>query len=406
MRTRAGFALVVLLLAACGRASPALQAADSSPAWISTAAQGPTPTPLIQPSLEPPLPTPTFALAPGDRSRGPDGAAAVLVVYTDFQSPACAELWSVLTALEARHPGELRWVYRPFPLIAIHDKSSLAAEAAQAAADQGRFWVMHDTLFERWMEWIELSPDLFSAWLIRTAQEIGLDVPAFQGALQDGRHRELARQAFDQGLADGIPAAPVVYLNGNLFQPGLTLLNLEAAIRLELLAARRFRAYPPMELDPGVNYFIRIQMDIGDVVIELFQDRAPWAVNSFLFLARQGWMDRTPVQRVIPGVLVEMGDPSGTGLGEPGYAFGTEIDPQARFDQAGVVAMSSSAPGVCGSRFFISLGPLPHLDGTRTVFGRVLEGLSLLQTLEARDPLSDLLDPPPATVIRVTVEER
>jgi cyclophilin family peptidyl-prolyl cis-trans isomerase len=117
------------------------------------------------------------------------------------------------------------------------------------------------------------------------------------------------------------------------------------------------------------------------------------AVNSFVFLARQGWFDGSIFHRVLPGNLAETGDPSGTGLGGPGYFFATELDPALTFGEAGVVALSSAGMGTNGSQFFISLAPLPQFDGTRTIFGRWSRGLGDPAGLRRRDPLFDLWSP-------------
>jgi len=109
--------------------------------------------------------------------------------------------------------------------------------------------------------------------------------------------------------------------------------------------------------------------------------------------------------RVEPGALVETGDPSDTGFGDAGYHLPDEIDAAWNFDEAGVVALSSAGPGSGGSRFFITLQPLPLLNGSRTVFGRVVEGLDLLMDLPAREPAIDLLSPDAAIVRRVRIEE-
>ncbi|MEW6568167.1 MAG: peptidylprolyl isomerase [Chloroflexota bacterium] len=159
-------------------------------------------------------------------------------------------------------------------------------------------------------------------------------------------------------------------------------------------------------LQPETEYLARLTLDSREVLIELFPESAPEAVNSFIFLAQQGWYDDNPIQRVIPGVLAETGDPTGTGLGGPGYFFQTEIDPSLHFDRAGVVAMSSVSPGTNGSQFFITLAPLPELNGSRTIFGHVVQGLNWIANLPARDPLTDLLSPAQATLLHVVIETR
>lgn len=402
MRLARSLFCLALLAAAC-TAQRASSGPVDSPHWLPTAALAPTSSPTASAS---PSPSPALALAAGDWARGPESAPATLVVYVDFQSPACAELAPTLTALLEAHPQDLRLIYRPFPLLTTHDKASRAGQAAEAAGAQGAFWEMHDLLFARWSEWVDLPADLFAPWLVTAAGDLDLDVEAFRRDLTSGRYAPLMEQAFDQGYRDGIPGAPVLYLNGALFLMGPTLPNLEAAVRLDLLSRRQYAAFPSMELDPSLTYRAHLSLSSGEVVLELFADRAPLAVTSFIFLARQGWYDGVPFHRVTPGVLVESGDPSGTGLGGPGYVFDTETDPDLTFSQAGLVGMSSSGPGVCGSQFFIALAPLPELDGSRTIFGRVIEGLELLRALEARDPLADLIVPPQESIRRVTIEER
>ena len=159
-----------------------------------------------------------------------------------------------------------------------------------------------------------------------------------------------------------------------------------------------------MEIDPTHGYTAFLELDQGEVVLQLLPQAAPAAVNSFIFLARQGWFDGMTFFRVEPGALVETGDPSDTGFGDPGYHLPDEIDPAWTFDEAGVAALSSVGPGSGGSRFFISLQPLPLLNGSRTIFGRVVEGLDLLGDLPARDPALDLLSPDAVVIRRVRIE--
>jgi cyclophilin family peptidyl-prolyl cis-trans isomerase len=312
----------------------------------------------------------------------------------------------VLAQLEQDHPDDLRLVYRQYPLLPIHDKASLAGQAAEAAGAQGEFWPMHDLLYDRWDEWTLLTPEAFQNWLGQAAATLDLDLDRFREDLETGRYAPVMEEAFEQGLAAGIPGTPVLFLNNNLFQLNPDQPTLEAAIRLELLSARQFTSYPPMTVDPDTTYIAHLQLDSGEIVIQLYAESAPQSVNSFLFLARQGWYDDNPFFRVVPGTLVESGDPSGTGIGGPGYTYATEVDPALRFDRAGIVAMTSAAPGANGSRFFIALSPQPQLDGTRTIFGRVTEGLEILQALGPRNPLADILQPPEAVIRSVRIVEQ
>ncbi len=101
---------------------------------------------------------------------------------------------------------------------------------------------------------------------------------------------------------------------------------------------------PPMTIDTSKDYTATLKTDMGDVVVQLFADKAPMAVNNFIFLAREGWYDNVPFHRVIPGFVAQAGDPSGTGYGGPGYTFGNEVDPSLRFDKAGVLGMANAGP--------------------------------------------------------------
>lgn len=312
----------------------------------------------------------------------------------------------VLAQLREMHPDDLRVVFRHFPLMQIHDKASIAGQAAEAAGAQGDFWSMHDLLFDRYREWIGLQPAEFTDWLISTAVVLELDTAQFESDLRSGRFSDLMDTAFSEGLRLGVPGTPYVLINGHplLIEPSLH--NLEQGIRLASLGSQQYREYPPMSLDPDVEYFAHLQLSIGEVVVRLLPQSAPLAVNSFIFLAREGWFDNNAIYRIQPGRYVESGDPSGLGYGDPGYHFQIETDPTLLFDAPGLVAMSSSGPGTNGSRYFISLAPLPDLNGSRTIFGQVVSGLELLESLHARDPIEDLLIPAEAVVLFVDIEER
>jgi peptidylprolyl isomerase/peptidyl-prolyl cis-trans isomerase B (cyclophilin B) len=131
-------------------------------------------------------------------------------------------------------------------------------------------------------------------------------------------------------------------------------------------------------------------MENGDeFVIELYPESAPQTVNSFVFLANEGWYDNVPFHRVLPGFVAQTGDPSGTGMGGPGYQLPNEVDPNLSHDAAGMVAMANTGPDTNGSQWYITLGPVTHLDGGYTIFGRVLEGLDMVEEITPRDPAAD-----------------
>lgn len=149
---------------------------------------------------------------------------------------------------------------------------------------------------------------------------------------------------------------------------------------------RVYAAAPELEIDPEASYEAVLHLDNGDVRIELYAAEATGYVNNFVFLARNRFFDGLTFHRVIPGFAAQGGDPTGAGFGSPGYVL-TDESNNLQFER-GVLSMAEDTAGqVNGSQFFVTLGPTPHLNGDFTVFGRVVEGLELLDGLTARDPL-------------------
>ncbi|MQA01107.1 MAG: peptidylprolyl isomerase [Dehalococcoidia bacterium] len=147
---------------------------------------------------------------------------------------------------------------------------------------------------------------------------------------------------------------------------------------------RSYEAAPEMSIDVARSYEAVIHLDAGDVRVELLPDEAPGYVNNFVFLAQNDFFDGLTFHRVVPGFVAQGGDPTGSGFGGPGY--GLEEESNRLTFEPGVLSMAKSAAGVSGSQFFVTLGPAPHLNGDFTVFGRVTEGLELLEALGARNP--------------------
>ena len=139
-----------------------------------------------------------------------------------------------------------------------------------------------------------------------------------------------------------------------------------------------------MTIDADRHYRAVVHCDHGDIAIELLPELAPSTVNNFVFLARDGFYNETTFHRVVPGFLAQAGDPSGNGRGGPGYRFPDEIS-ETPFVH-GTVGMANAGPNTNGSQFYIMLADAPQLNGRYTVFGRVIEGLDVADTLTPRDP--------------------
>lgn len=143
---------------------------------------------------------------------------------------------------------------------------------------------------------------------------------------------------------------------------------------------------PPMSIDTNKQYFATIKLTKGgQFVIQLFANKAPITVNSFVFLARASFFNGTTFHRVLEGFMAQGGDPTGTGRGGPGYAFANE-DSDLIFDKAGVVAMANAGRDTNGSQFFITFGPAEFLNGGYTIFGQVIEGMDIVHGITRRDP--------------------
>lgn len=149
---------------------------------------------------------------------------------------------------------------------------------------------------------------------------------------------------------------------------------------------KQYEATPPMAIDANRKYFATVEMEKGgEFVIELYADKAPITVNSFVFLAREGFFNGVTFHRVLEGFMAQGGDPTGTGSGGPGYQFVNE-DSDLLFDKAGVVAMANAGPDTNGSQFFITFAAAEFLNGGYTIFGQVVEGMDVVNGITRRDP--------------------
>jgi cyclophilin family peptidyl-prolyl cis-trans isomerase/protein-disulfide isomerase len=369
----------------------------------------PASTPTVMPCTVLHVPVTPEALGAefGDRGHmaGPAGAPVTIVVFSDYQCPACAYLAASLKKIRTDHPTDMRLVYINTPL-AERDKDALAVQAAEAADLQGKFWEMNDLLFEKQAEWSALAPGEFAAWATQRAAGLGMDAARFQADFQG----EVVAGRLQQAVqASGSPSIlpPVLFVNSTSPYSGLAdFASLDAVVRMEALTARQFSACPPWGIDPLRQYVATLHTAKGDAVVQLYPDKASLAVNNFVFLARQGWYDGVTFYRVLPNLLAATGDPSETGMGNPGYLFETEIPAGLRFDQPGMLAMDNSGPNTNGSRFFVTLASHAELNGQYTIFGRVLSGLEVFSALAPRDPQPGVFLPPGDELINVTIEER
>lgn len=126
----------------------------------------------------------------------------------------------------------------------------------------------------------------------------------------------------------------------------------------------------------------------GEMIIELFQDAAPNTVKNFLDLTNKGYYNGLTYHRVIPNFMIQGGCPHGTGTGGPGYKINCEINPNKH--QRGSLSMAHAGPNTGGSQFFICHSPQPHLDGVHTVFGKVVEGIEVVDKIQKDDKMEEV----------------
>ncbi|MCE9647450.1 MAG: peptidylprolyl isomerase [Chloroflexi bacterium] len=151
-------------------------------------------------------------------------------------------------------------------------------------------------------------------------------------------------------------------------------------------ASGQYTEAPPLKVDTARQYFATVTMQNGgEFVMQLYPDKAPVTVNSFVFLACKNYFNGVTFHRVLDGFMAQGGDPTGTGMGGPGYEFANE-DSDLTFDKDGVVAMANAGRDTNGSQFFITYGPQEFLNGGYTIFGQVVEGMDVVNGLTRRDP--------------------
>jgi len=163
------------------------------------------------------------------------------------------------------------------------------------------------------------------------------------------------------------------------------------------------------EIDMAKEYYAFIELEdqngenIGVVKILLHADKTPKTVQNFIDLSKSGFYDGVIFHRVIPGFMAQSGDPDGTGTGGPGYTFEDEFHPELTHDSPGILSMANRGPDTNGSQFFITYAPTPHLDNMHSVFGKVVEGMDLIDAIPARDP--SMINDPAIKMASIEIRE-
>jgi cyclophilin family peptidyl-prolyl cis-trans isomerase/protein-disulfide isomerase len=320
-----------------------------------------------------------------DWIRGNPEAPITVFEYADFQCPACVGFAQYTEFIIEYFPDMVKVVFRHLPLPSIHDKAFISGMAGEAAGAQGKFFEMHDFLYASQSQWSGLDEEGFIEWVIPQAEGLGLDAEQFETDLLDAEKRAWLEEITEERLNIGMRYTPFVIVNDNVDQTyQVTIPN--------LIGYHQFDGYdacPPWVIDTAKSYTAILDTSAGKIEMDLYADAAPLAVNSFVFLAREGWYDGVYFHRVIEGFVAQAGDPSGLGLIGPGYTFANETGNDLSFDGVGVLGMANSSADLNGSQFFITLASAGDLDGGYTIFGQVVDdSLAVLEEIALRNPAS------------------
>jgi protein-disulfide isomerase len=162
-------------------------------------------------------------VGPRDHIRGPKDAAVTLVEYGDYQCPFCGAAHPVVQELLDLEPNDVRFVFRHFPITTLHPLAEPAAEAAEAAGAQGKFWQMHDWIYEHQDS---VAPETLAA----AASMLGLDLVRFAADVSGHRHEQKIREDFMSGVRSGVNGTPTFFINGVRHDGGYTLDEMLEAI--------------------------------------------------------------------------------------------------------------------------------------------------------------------------------
>jgi len=156
------------------------------------------------------------------------------------------------------------------------------------------------------------------------------------------------------------------------------------------MSQKQYGSPPEMQIKTDKTIKVKMETTKGDIDLELYPQHAPKTANNFIFLTGEGFYDGVVFHRVINNFMVQGGDPTGTGRGGPGYNFDCEVKDNPLKHEQGVISMANAGPNTNGSQFFITHSPQPHLNGNHTVFGKVVKGQDIVDSIQQGDKIVHL----------------
>lgn len=362
--------------------------------------------PVVPADQIPPVPL----VSEDDWYKGSLDADISIIEYSDFQCPYCAIAAPQLEQFFADNADKVNLVFRHLPLPSIHPKAYPAHQAAEAAGLQGKFFEMHDLLFAEQQAWSgdSVTVDGFLDYAVTLAEQLDLDVEQFEEDYNSEAVISKITASYSDATENiGISGTPTVFIviNGVPYSASYDYNTLTSILKLIELDKNRYTECPPMVVDVNKMYEATITTTKGDFIVELYPEKAPLAVNSFVFLAVEGFYNNVEFHRVIPGFVAQVGDPSGLGMGGPGYEYANEIS-DLKFDAEGILGVANAGVDTNGSQFFITYAAQTSLDGGYTVFGKVIEGMDVVKSLNAVDPQQGITAETLDKILSITVTEK
>ena len=341
-----------------------------------------------------------------DWTKGPEDAILTVMEYTDFFCPYCGMAYAELETLMEKYPDDVRLVYRPLPLDSLHPTAPLAAYAAESAGMQGKFWEMYSAIFSNQESISALTAEELTEWLKTTAEELDLDVDQFATDIASEDVINKITTAQQTMFEAGVSSTPTVLVNG---RPVGNWQSAYLSNFIEVMKAEKdmVTECPPFVIDQDKEYTATITTEKGDLVLELYPEAAPLAVNSFVYLAREGFYNDVTFHRVYHNFMAQTGDPTGTGWSGAGYQYREEIVPELTYDEAYMVGVArGQAEGSSGSQFFITYVPYPSLNGGYTIFGKLIDGIDVLEQITERDADNNPDAPEGDKIISIEIIEK
>ncbi len=348
----------------------------------------PTATPVPEPAACAPFP---LNVQEGDHILGKADSIVTLIEYGDMQCPACARAHPGIKTAMAALSDTVRLIFRHYPLVALHDKANIVARGVEAAAVQGKFWEMHDALYEKQADWEKTAIAQITDTLKTYAKDLGLDVAKFETDLASPAVADRVARDMKSGDALKIQGTPSLYLDGRPINPD-ALTGTEIITQFKTYAERRVKdavgknadvnfAKPDNVVEAGATYVMTIKTSKGDIVAEIDPKLAPLNVNATLFLAQKGYFNNAPValnDDQIGAVL--SGNP--TVSGNPGFDCSVEKAPADAFAKPGTLALFGDGTR-SNAQFIFTYTPTAMFAERFSVIGQITQGLDIVKTLQA-----------------------